>query len=490
MQVLRKAFNQQLDEAITIFVGSIDADQALIEVDITGSIAHAKMLAQVGILTTEQSEKIVAGLNKILAEARAGEFLLNPAFEDVHMNVEKKLEQLIGEDALRLHTARSRNDQVALDIRLFVIKQIDSVKILIKHLQSSLAQCALKNIDVVMPGYTHLQRAQPVLFAHSMHAFLEMLERDYSRFDDARKRTAVSPLGAGAQAGTSLPIDPQKSAATLGLPAVFGNSIDAVSDRDFVAEFLFASSLTAVHLSQLAETLVIWASKEFAFVEFSDCVTTASSLMPQKKNPDPVELVRGKTGSVFGELINVLTTLKGLPLGYNRDLQETKPPAIRVARELCGALKVMAIAINNMTVCVETTLDAASDPGMMSTDLVEYLVQKGVPFRQAHEKISQLVALAKETNVLLSKLPLDEFQKLAPEFSEDVYALFDPTGSVSAKKSLGSTGPDLVKAALSDFQLSTESPASATRGFLKLGKLASPEPSAPSASPDDYCNIW
>jgi argininosuccinate lyase len=235
---------------------------------------------------------------------------------------------------------------------------------------------------------------------------------------------------------------------------------------------------------------VIWASKEFGFVEFADCVTTASSLMPQKKNPDPVELVRGKTGSVFGELINVLTTLKGLPLGYNRDLQETKPPAIRVAKELCGALKVMAIAVNNMTVCSETTLSAASDPGMMSTDLVEYLVEKGVPFRQAHEKVSQLVALAKETNVLLSKLPLEEFQKLAPEFTEDVYALFDPTGSVSAKKSLGSTGPELVKAALADFQLSNESPANPTRGFLKLGSLASPAPSAPPASPEDYSNIW
>ena len=490
MQVLRKAFNQQLDEAITSFVGSIDADQALIEVDVLGSIAHAKMLAAVDILTDKQKENIVAGLNQILTEARAGSFSLNPAFEDVHMNVEKKLEQLIGEDALRLHTARSRNDQVALDIRLFVLAQIDSVKILIKHLQSSLAQCALKNIDIVMPGYTHLQRAQPVLFAHAMHAFLEMLERDFSRFDDARKRTAVSPLGAGAQAGTSLPIDPAQSAALLGLPAVFKNSMDAVSDRDFVAEFLFDSSLTAVHLSQLAETLVIWASKEFGFVEFSDSVTTASSLMPQKKNPDPVELVRGKTGTMLGELVNVLTTLKGLPLGYNRDLQETKPPAIRVTRELCGALKVMAIAVDNMSVCAETTLKAASDPGMMSTDLVEYLVQKGVPFRQAHEKVSQLVAFAKDSNLLLSKLSLQDFQKLEPAFAEDVFELFDPTGSVSAKCSQGSTGPKLVTAALNEHKLANETSTAATRSFLKLGSLASPEPSAPSATPEDYCNIW
>ena len=489
MQVLRKAFNQQLDEVISDFVNSIDADRALIEVDITGSIAHATMLAEVGILTTEQKDRIVVGLNQILAEARAGEFFLNAAFEDVHMNVEKKLEELIGEDALRLHTARSRNDQVALDIRLYVLTQIASVKLLIKNLQSALAQNALKHISVVMPGYTHLQRAQPILFAHAMHAFLQMLERDYSRFDDAEKRMSVSPLGAGAQAGTSLPIDPLASAAILNLPGVFANSIDAVSDRDFVAEFLFASSLTSVHLSQMAETLIIWASKEFAFVEFADSVTTASSLMPQKKNPDPVELVRGKTGSVFGELINVLTTLKGLPLGYNRDLQETKPPAIRVAKELCGALKVMAIALDNMTVNPETTLQAASDPGMMTTDLVEYLVCKEVPFRQAHEKVSQLVAFAREANKPLSELSLQEFQSFAPEFTDEVFALFDPVGSVAAKCSHGSTSPRQVAIALSDFQHKQEFGVPSKK-YLRGQSLASPEPSAPPAEPKDFCDIW
>jgi argininosuccinate lyase len=453
MQVLRKAFSQQLNETLTAFVGSIDADQALIEVDIKGSIAHAAMLAEVGILTKAQSHNIEKGLKQILALAEKGEFILNPAFEDVHMNVEKKLEELIGEDALRLHTARSRNDQVALDLRLFVLTQIDALLILLSNLQSSLAKSGLANIDVVMPGYTHLQRAQPVLFAHAMHAFVTMLERDKSRFTDARVRTAVSPLGAGAQAGTSLPINPAFSASLIDLPMCFANSMDAVSDRDFVAEFLFNSAMTAIHLSQLAETLIIWASSEFSFVKFSDAVTTASSLMPQKKNPDPVELVRGKTGSMLGELINVMTTLKGLPLGYNRDLQETKPPAIKVGKDLCSALQVMAIALAHMTVCQDKMLAAAGDPGMMSTDLVEFLVEKGCPFRFAHESVSSLVAFAQKKNVLLSELSLADFQSFAPQFTEKVFDLFDPRGSVKAKRSSGSTAPASVKLALEQVEI-------------------------------------
>ncbi|MDR3612145.1 MAG: argininosuccinate lyase [Candidatus Obscuribacterales bacterium] len=455
MQVLRKAFSQQLNETLTAFVGSVDADQALVEVDIKGSIAHAAMLAEVGILSKAQGANIEQGLKQILVLAEKKEFVLNPVFEDVHMNVEKKLEELIGEDALRLHTARSRNDQVALDLRLFVLTQIDAIMILLTHLQSCLAKSGLANIDVVMPGYTHLQRAQPVLFAHSMHAFVTMLERDKSRFIDARVRTAVSPLGAGAQAGTSLPIKPAFSASLLELPACFTNSMDAVSDRDFVAEFLFDSAMTAIHLSQLAETLIIWASSEFGFVKFADAVTTASSLMPQKKNPDPVELVRGKAGGMLGELINVMTTLKGLPLGYNRDLQETKPPAIKVGKDLCLALKVMAVVVDNMSVCPDQMLEAASDPGMMSTDLVEFLVEKGCPFRQAHEAVSSLVAYAQKKNLLLSQLSLADFQSFAPQFTETVFVLFDPLGSVKAKRSGGSTAPASVKSALEKVKTKT-----------------------------------
>jgi argininosuccinate lyase len=446
MQVLRKAFTQQLDQSVTAFVNSVDADEALIAVDIKGSIAHATMLCQQGLLTEAQAANIVSGLNAILVEHQEGKFKLNPVFEDVHMNVEKRLEQLIGQDALRLHTARSRNDQVALDLRLFVLEQITQHQAQIQTLKSAVAQCALSNIEAVMPGYTHLQRAQPVHFAHAMHAFMEMLERDYSRFSDLAKRTAVSPLGAGAQAGTGLPIDPHLSAKLLGMPTCFNNSIDAVSDRDFVAEYLFTSSMCAVHLSQMAETFVIWATREFGFITFSDAVTTASSLMPQKKNPDPVEIVRGKAGAMMGELINVLATLKGLPLGYNRDLQETKPPAIKVSKELSGCLNVMAVAVQSMTVNSAVTLAAASDPDMITTDLVEYLVNKSVPFRKAHEEVSALVAYAREKSVPLSTLSLTEMQSFSGGYDADVMALFDPVVSVKAKTSHGSTGTAKVEA--------------------------------------------
>jgi argininosuccinate lyase len=446
MQVLRKAFTQQLDQSVTAFVNSVDADSALIACDIQGSIAHATMLAKQGLLTEAQGQHIVAGLMQILGEYEEGKFILNPVFEDVHMNVEKRLEQIIGEDALRLHTARSRNDQVALDLRLFVLAQIARHNVQIDLLKTALAKCALANIDAVMPGYTHLQRAQPVHFAHALHAFMEMLERDAGRFDDLVKRTAVSPLGAGAQAGSGLAIDPKLSADLLGLPACFANSIDAVCDRDFVAEYLFAATMCSVHLSQMAESFIIWATREFGFVTFSDAVTTASSLMPQKKNPDPVEIVRGKAGGILGELVNVLATLKGLPLGYNRDLQETKPPAIKVSKELGGSLAVMAVVVDSMTVNAEVTHKAASDPDMITTDLVEYLVNKGVPFRQAHEEVSALVGFARETNIPLSNLPLADFQKFSSQFESDCLALFDPQVSVLAKTSPGSTGTALVKA--------------------------------------------
>ncbi len=452
MQVLRKAFTQQLDQSVTAFINSVDADQALIEVDIQGSIAHATMLCQQGLLTQAQAANIVSGLQAILSEYHAGAFVLNPVFEDVHMNVEKRLEQLIGQDALRLHTARSRNDQVALDLRLFVIGQIAQHKAQIAALKAAINKSATENIDAVMPGYTHLQRAQPVLFAHAMHAFIEMLARDYGRFEDLEKRVAISPLGAGAQAGTGLPIDPHLSAKLLGMQGCFNNSIDAVSDRDFAAEYLFAASMCSVHLSQMAETFVIWASREFGFVTFSDAVTTASSLMPQKKNPDPVEIVRGKTGGMIGALVNILSTLKGLPLGYNRDLQETKEPVIKVSHELSGSLNVMAIAIASMTVNCETTLKAASDPDMITTDLVEYLVNKSVPFRRAHEEVSALVVFAREKAVSLSALTLAELQNFSKEYETDALALFDPVVSVTAKTSHGSTGAAKVKEVAHSFK--------------------------------------
>lgn len=448
MQVLRKAFKQPLSDVVTEFVACTHADAHLVKADLTGSIAHAQMLAEEGLISPSQGKAIQGGLNTLLAKANDGTFHLKVEYEDVHMNVEKQLEELIGSDALRLHTARSRNDQVALDLRLFTVSAIDSLIEGLKLLQNSIVKSAKKHADIVMPGYTHLQRAQPVLYAHAILAFHEMLSRDIERFTDCKKRTAVSPLGAGAQAGSALSINPQSVADKLGFSKVFTNSIDAVSDRDFAAEFLMACSLTAIHISQMAETLVIWSSSEFGFVELADNVTTTSSLMPHKKNPDPLEIARAKSGAVIGDLVNLLVTLKALPLGYNRDLQETKPPVINSATIVSDALKVMSCVVDAVTVNAEKTLGAASDPALMTTDLVEYLVLKGVPFRQAHELVSELVADAREKNVSLLEIELVEYKKYSTEFDSDVFALFNPSLSVSLKKSQGSTGTEQVKRAL------------------------------------------
>lgn len=445
MQVLRKAFKQPLSDVVTEFVACTHADAHLVKADLTGSKAHAQMLAEEGLISPSQGEAIQGGLDTLLAKADEGKFELKVEYEDVHMNVEKQLEELIGSDALRLHTARSRNDQVALDLRLYTAGAIDSLVDGLKFLQASILKSAKKHADVVMPGYTHLQRAQPVLYAHAILAFHEMFSRDIERFTDCKKRTAVSPLGAGAQAGSGLSINPQSVAAKLGFEKVFTNSIDAVSDRDFAAEFLMACSLTAVHISQMAETLVIWSSSEFGFVELADNVTTTSSLMPHKKNPDPLEIARAKSGAVIGDLVNLLVTLKALPLGYNRDLQETKPPVINSAGIVGEALKVMACCVDAVTVNVEKTLAAASDPALMTTDLVEYLVNRGVPFRKAHETIAEIVADASEKGVALPKMELSEYKKYADEFDNNLYALFDPKLSVSAKKSHGSTGTEQVR---------------------------------------------
>lgn len=448
MEVLRTAFKQKLNSQISQFVSSIDADEELILADLQGSIAHASMLGKIGLLTAEQTENILQGLNKIRNKVEAGTFQLKVEHEDVHMNVEKALEKEIGADALRLHSARSRNDQVAIDTRIFALSQIELIIDLIYKLKQALIDKATEYDHAVMPGYTHLQPAQPIHFAHAMLAFFEMFERDLDRFKDAAKRTAVSPLGAGAQAGSGLSIDPFFSAEQLNFKHVFKNSIDAVCDRDFIAEFLFVSALTATHLSQLAETLIIWTSKEFGFVHFKDSVCTTSSLMPQKKNPDPVELIRGKTGSIFGELINILTTLKGLPLGYNRDLQETKPPLIKVAKVISSCLAVMTIAIDQMQINDTKMLASASDPEMMATDLVEYLVLKGLPFREAHEVVATLVSNARDLRISLLEMSLAQYKTVSTFFETDLYTVFDAVKSVESKNSHGSTGTLKVKDAL------------------------------------------
>jgi argininosuccinate lyase len=364
------------------------------------------------------------------------------------MNVEKRLEQLIGEDARYLHTARSRNDQVALDLRLHVLAQIERLVNGAKRVQLALIDAAEKNLTAVMPGYTHMQRAQPVLFAHVLHSFIEMLARDVWRLEDCGQRLSISPLGAGALAGSSLPIDPKIPAKELGFGEHFANSIDAVSDRDFIAEFLFCGSLMATHLSQMAENVILWTTREFGFIKLPDNLTTGSSLMPQKKNPDPIEIVRGKTGAVIGELINLLVTLKALPTGYNRDLQETKPPVARGADILAAALNIMRLAFQEMKVNSDRMLRAASDEDLMATDMAEYLVRNGVPFRHAHESVAGLVQYARDKGCELSKLELSDYHKFSQVFQKDIFDLFDPVKSIRAKISAGSTGPDQVATAL------------------------------------------
>jgi argininosuccinate lyase len=453
VQVLRTAFTESLDDSISDIVTSIDEDQHLISADIKGSIAHCAMLARQGLLTEAQADNITRGLTELAAQAGEGKLTLCQEYEDVHMNIEKKLEVLIGEDALRLHTARSRNDQVALDFRIYTNELIDSVTESLKSLQLSLLNKASQHPQTVMPGYTHLQRAQPVLFSHALLAFYQMLERDIERLASIKSRTNVSPLGAGAQAGTALNTNPAFTAGQLGMQSVFANSIDAVMDRDFAVEFTTAASLCGVHLSQICETFILWNTSEFGFIKFGDNVTTSSSLMPQKKNPDPVEIVRGKAGAFAGELVNLLMTLKGLPLGYNRDLQETKGPVIRSGKSLLLCLTALTVAVEAISVQTDEMKKAASDPDLMATDLVEYLVLKGVPFRTAHEAVARAVQLARSAACALSSLSLDQLQLCNSLFESDVYALFDPLQSAAAKKSPGGTGAadDVVQGLLLNF---------------------------------------
>lgn len=430
-QVLRSAFDKAVDDFIMEFVSSVEDDRYLLECDIRGSLAHTAMLEHMGLLKAEQAALIRSGLEQILAEG----LQLRVEYEDVHMNVEKRLEELIGADALLLHTARSRNDQVALDLRLYVAEQQRMLQRGIQALCTALVSRAERHINCVMPGYTHMQRAQVIHFSHALLAFHDSLLRDYARFE----RELVSPLGACALAGTSISTDPAYTAQLLGASRVFDNSIDAVSDRDFAADFIYACALSAVHLSQLAENLILWCSQEFNFIRLPDDVTTGSSIMPQKKNPDCLELVRGKTGQFIGELVNILTTLKALPLGYNRDLQETKPAVIRVSKALMASLKVCTIAISKMEVNREQMLQAAKDEYLFATDIVELLVDRGVPFREAHRRVASVIRTGKR----FSELTRKDWQEA--DIPASVVRLIEPARSASAKRSHGGTSPDRIK---------------------------------------------
>ncbi len=430
------------------FTASVHYDSRLFEQDVRGSIAHAKMLGRQGIISVDDSEIIVEGLISVLEDYRAGKVEFDPAAEDVHMNVERMLSARIGEPAGRLHTARSRNDQVCTDIRLWLKDEIDSLRALIRELQGALVDSSGEHLDTLMPGYTHLQHAQPVLLAHHLLAYFWMLDRDSQRLGDCRGRVDVMPLGSGALAGTGFPIDREFVAAELGFASISQNSLDAVADRDFVSEFLAAVAISMTHLSRFAEELVLWSSPEYGYVELDDSVTTGSSIMPQKKNPDAAELTRGKTGRVFGDLVAILTLQKGLPLSYNRDLQEDKEPIFDAADTLRGALRVFIKMIQTAEFKRERMRQSLRGDFSTATDLADFLVQTGVPFRRAHEIVGELVAECIAGGKGLEEITLGELKEIAPEAGEDALRVLQPEGSAAARTVPGGTARPAVEAQL------------------------------------------
>jgi argininosuccinate lyase len=445
-------FSTSTADLLLRYSESIRFDWRLWRCDIEGSIAHSAALEAAGLITKEEREKIVAGLREIGADIEAGRFEFKTELEDIHMNIERELTRRIGDAGAKLHTARSRNDQVALDLRLYLRGECEEIASRVRLLQKSLIDLASRNWSVVIPGYTHLQRAQPVFFAHHLLAYVEMLDRDAGRLVDARKRLNVMPLGSGAIAGSTIPLDRELVARLLDFPSVTQNSMDAVSDRDFAVELLAALALIAVHLSRLSEDVILWCSSEFAFITLSDAYTTGSSLMPQKKNPDAAELTRGKSGRVFGSLISLLTTLKGLPLTYNRDMQEDKEPVFDAIDTTKSALEVFAGMLTDAKVNASACAAAVADPMLLATDLADYLVRKGVPFRHAHEHVGRAVALCTERKCALPQLTLADYQGITSAYGEDLYAVFDLRSAMAARKAIGAPSPDNVAAQLARWQ--------------------------------------
>ena len=438
-------FTQPTDKFVEEFTASIDFDKRLYHQDIRGSVAHARMLGRQGIIPHEDVEKIVHGLKEILEQIEAGQFDFSVGLEDIHMNIEARLSQKIGEAGKRLHTGRSRNDQVALDIRLYLRDEIVEVVAYLDMLIDSLLEQAEKNLDVVMPGFTHLQSAQPILFSHHMLAYVEMFKRDKGRMEDCLKRVNVLPLGAGALAGTTFPIDREYVAEQLDFPAVTRNSLDSVSDRDFALEFMSDSSILMMHLSRLSEELIIWSTSAFRFVDLSDGFCTGSSIMPQKKNPDVPELVRGKTGRVYGNLMALLTVMKALPLAYNKDMQEDKEPLFDTIDTVKGSLKIFADMIREMRVNALSMERAAGQGFSTATDVADYLVRKGLPFRDAHEAVGKSVAYCVENEMNLEELSLAEWQLFSPHFAEDIFAAITVEASVNARNVIGGTARSRVE---------------------------------------------
>jgi argininosuccinate lyase len=438
-------FAAPTDKLVEQFSASVHFDKRLAPYDVRGSIAHARMLGEVGLISKKEAKAIELGLRDILDEIEAGSFVFDPALEDVHMNIEARLIEKLGDVGAKLHTARSRNDQVALDLRMFVKDAIGTAAMALGRLQRALVELAEANLDVTVPGYTHLQHAQPVLFAHHLLAYVEMFERDSERLCDALKRVDVMPLGACAVAGTTLPIDREMVAKELGFAAVARNSMDAVSDRDFALEYLADLALIGVHLSRLGEELVLWASSEFGFITLSDAFSTGSSALPQKRNPDVAELVRGHGGQVVGNLVSLLVTMKGLPLSYNRDMQHDKVPVFEATDAVLASLDVMARMMPTLRVNREALARQLDDDSIVAVDVAEYLVGKGVPFRRAHEIVGRLVAVAERKGTALRGVTLAEFRKEADVFEADVQELLDVQRSLARKASAGSTAPAMVK---------------------------------------------
>ncbi len=441
-------FSEPVDDLVKRFTASVNFDQRLAEFDIQGSIAHARMLRAVGILSPADLEAIESGLAKIGDEIRNSDFPWSLDLEDVHLNIERRLTDLVGDAGKRLHTGRSRNDQVATDVRLYLRAAIDHIQTLIKNLQRALLDLANSHTETVMPGFTHLQVAQPVSFAHHLLAYVEMLTRDAQRYADCRKRVNRLPLGAAALAGTSFPIDRQMVAKELGFDGLCENSLDAVSDRDFAIEFVAAGALTMTHLSRFSEELILWMSPRFGFIDIADRYCTGSSIMPQKKNPDVAELVRGKTGRVNGHLVALLTLMKGQPLAYNKDNQEDKEPLFDTVDTLQASLAVFAGMIGGITVNADAMRVAALEGYATATDLADYLVKRGLPFREAHEAVAQAVRFAETRGCDLSKLSLDDLRRFSPLIDADVFDALTLEGSMSARSHIGGTAPARVKAAI------------------------------------------
>ncbi|QJD71626.1 argininosuccinate lyase [Marinobacterium sp. LSUCC0821] len=441
-------FSEATDAFVARFTASVDFDQRLYRQDIQGSIAHARMLAKVGVLTEDERNAIIRGLGEIRIEIERGEFEWSVALEDVHMNIEAALTKKIGITGKKLHTGRSRNDQVATDIRLYMRDEIDQILLEISRLQAGLLDLASRNADTIMPGFTHLQTAQPVTFGHHLMAWFEMLTRDYERFADCRKRVNVMPLGAAALAGTTYPIDRHYTAELLNFSMPAGNSLDAVSDRDFAIEFCAAASVLLMHMTRMSEELVLWTSAQFNFINLPDRFCTGSSIMPQKKNPDVPELVRGKSGRVYGHLIALLTLMKSQPLAYNKDNQEDKEPLFDAVDTVQGCLR----AFGDMVPAIESRPDvmreAARRGFSTATDLADYLVRAGVAFRDAHEIVGLSVAYGIKTGKDLSDMTLEELQQFSDQIHDDVFEVLTLEGSVAARDHIGGTAPNQVRAAI------------------------------------------